>query len=393
MRLFTSKPARLMGEYPFMPFLKNRCVPENPLGWAERKVEIMKKFKTVLSGFMAALSLPLSLSLGAMAAEVTLKSSNPGGGKDAVNIDALLLRPKGGGPFPAVVILPACGGMTGNVTENWPRFLNGIGYVTLSVSNYKSRGYGNCAEWTNRNERRRAIVRDAYSALEYLTGQGFVDPTRIAVMGFSEGANAINLVMFGKRVRNRGKGAFNAAIAFYGRCNRLRRYSGDDTPLMQVVPELDEKRAKLCIAMGRTTPMSVKVLKGAYHAFDNSDFSRMREDHIGNTMMYDRNATEKSQAMVKEFLHAARPANPSGGMKFSSPGTGKKGASSDLAGLLKNTVLKEAGGLSGFCGNKRNGRRALIAAARQKLESNGVDLPPGINREVGQALRAECRAR
>jgi hypothetical protein len=119
----------------------------------------------------------------------------------------------------------------------------------------------------------------------------------------------------------------------------------------------------------------------------------MREDHIGNTMMYDRNATEKSQAMVKEFLHAARPANPSGGMKFSSPGTGKKGASSDLAGLLKNTVLKEDGGLSGFCGNKRNGRRALIAAARQKLESNGVDLPPGINREVGQALRAECRAR
>lgn len=104
-------------------------------------------------------------------------------------VSGLLSKPEGQGPFPTVVILHTCGGFTSHVSQDWPSYLSGLGYVVLSVDTFGSRGYARCP---NPYMARQPYVKDAYGALDYLANQPFVDRNRIAVMGFSMGANHIN---------------------------------------------------------------------------------------------------------------------------------------------------------------------------------------------------------
>ena len=56
-------------------------------------------------------------------------------------------KPKGGGPFPAVVMLGGCGGLKGEENSKnqaaWAKKLTGWGYVTLSVDSLTHRNYEN----------------------------------------------------------------------------------------------------------------------------------------------------------------------------------------------------------------------------------------------------------
>ena len=179
----------------------------------------------------------------------------------------------------------------------------------LSVSNFRSRNYDSCHDWQPRNRRRIGILHDSYSALNYLAKLPYVDGNRVAVMGLSEGANAINVFMFGRFMEKKDEPKFKAAISFYGRCGRLRRYSRQvkrtgkfNIPLMQIVPEFDEKIVDKCISIKGTPGIDVHVLKGAYHAFDQRDFHEEEYDQIGNKMLYNEAATKKSQKLVQNFL-------------------------------------------------------------------------------------------
>ena len=258
--------------------------------------------RRIALGFLLALLVAMPVSVQAEDVEFKTKFSWKGE-TFTESINGLLFRPDGDGPFPAVVLLPACGGYSKpHVAETWPKFLTGNGFATLTVSNYESRGFRRCNQWRPRGQRRMAIVHDSYGALDYLAKLPYIDGNRVAVTGFSEGANAINLFMYGRSVQKNGEPNFKAAISFYGRCNRLRRYSKDDIPLMQIVPEHDVSRTERCISMGKATDMNVQVLKGAYHGFDQPEIAFMKEDSNGNEMLYDENATKKSQELVKNFL-------------------------------------------------------------------------------------------
>lgn len=252
---------------------------------------------------VAVFMLTMNWVLDAQSKEIKFESKFFGDGNNSTqDIEALLFKPDGDGPFPAVVILPTCGDISEHVSEDWPDFLVDNGYAVLTVSNFHSRGFRHCLQWRNRNQRRVGIVHDAYNALKYLVNLSYVDKEHTAVMGFSEGANAINLVMFRQARWRNHVPQFKTAISFYGRCNRLDGYTKDEVPLMQIVPELDEQRANLCIRMGKTTDMDVQVLQGAYHAFDKPEITSEIEDGMGNVMLYDGEATRKSQGLVKDFL-------------------------------------------------------------------------------------------
>jgi len=147
-----------------------------------------------------------------------------------------------------------------------------------------------------------AITNDSYGGLNFLAKLPFVDSDRIAVIGFSNGANAINLVMYGEDEKKMDGGKqFKAAISFYGRCT-VSGHTDKSIPLMQIIPENDISRVENCINISDVKRIEYHVLKGAYHAFDVHRFTSKRTDPFGNIMLYDADATSKSRELVKEFL-------------------------------------------------------------------------------------------
>lgn len=225
------------------------------------------------------------------------------GNETSREISGLLAKPEGAGPFPAVVLLHTCGGVQPHVSNDWPAYLTDLGYVTLTVDSFGSRNLRPCGNALHpsgpgpKTHAYHEITRDAYGALDYLARQPFARAEQIAVMGFSLGANVINsYLIHNPRVSS---GNFAAAVAVYGRCHDLWRYTPGPTPLMELVGELDERHVEACRTV--RPPIEVHILPGAHHAWDHPRASG-KSDAYGTYMRYDRDATEKSRELVKDFL-------------------------------------------------------------------------------------------
>lgn len=218
-------------------------------------------------------------------------------------ISGLLAKPEGPEPFPAIVLLHTCGGIKPHVSNDWPAYLKDLGYVTLTVDTFGSRGLGPCGNALHpsgpgpKTEAYHEITRDAYGALDYLARQPYVRQDQIAVIGFSLGANAINSYLIHKPRASAGN--FKAAVGVYGRCHDLWRYSPGPTALMELAGELDKRHIEACRTV--RPPIEVHILPGAYHSWDDPQASGRFAD-AGDYMLYDHNATEKSRELVKNFL-------------------------------------------------------------------------------------------
>ena len=71
---------------------------------------------------------------------VVFDASGPGLAAGGIaQIQGLLSRPEGNGPFPAIVILHTCGGVRQNLSHVWPALLVERGYVSLTVDSFGSR--------------------------------------------------------------------------------------------------------------------------------------------------------------------------------------------------------------------------------------------------------------
>src|SRR5260370_29183005 len=97
-----------------------------------------------------------------------------------------LAKPDGAGPFPALVGLHGCAGMHDTTKQRLADELVAWGYVVLLVDSYATRGIDHACTssafvtFLNRSP-------DAYGALLFLARQTFVDPHRVAAVGFSAG--------------------------------------------------------------------------------------------------------------------------------------------------------------------------------------------------------------
>ena len=255
---------------------------------------------------LAAVLLPV---LAACATGVSFQNAKLGpDDQNPQRVSGLLFKPEGKGPFPAVVLLPSCGGLKSHVTTDWPNYLTGLGYVAMTVDSLGSRGFVSCGDmpWAEREPRDeffRDVRRDAYGALYYLASLPDVDKNRIAVMGFSLGAIAINNNLIPALSRPSGGLDFKAAISLYGHCNNLYYYSKDSIPLMEIVGEKDINHAPSCEQTGKFYPIliEVHVLPGAFHGFDDVEASG-RYDIVGSYMQYSGSATRKARELTKAFL-------------------------------------------------------------------------------------------
>ena len=213
-----------------------------------------------------------------------------------------LSRPDASGPRPAVVLLHTCGGVRSHVAHDWPRFLTGLGYVTLTVDSYGPRGVSSCTQIQG-YEKFLIQAIDAYAALNYLAGQDFVDRNRIAVMGFSAGAIAINSSVLNGLAKPRDAlGNFRAAIGLYGRCTDIGVVAPDAPPVLEIVAEQDKHHTPSCIeAANRLDRVETYVVKGSYHAFDQADLCASM-DAAGSLMQYSARAVDEAREQTKRFL-------------------------------------------------------------------------------------------
>lgn len=245
---------------------------------------------------------------GFSSSEVAFKSLSVAGRSDGADIPAALGRPDGAGPFPAVVLLPACSGLTDTLSVDWARFLADAGYVTVAVENLKPRNMKTCLSNGPQGRPFASWIGDAYGALDYLSRQPYVDIKRVAVAGFSNGAIVLSKYMADDLATPSGQ-RFKAMISLYGHCNGDRRPGGAPVAGNPRVPwlvlngelERDEMKGPCGDLKGRPN-VTVGLIEGANHAWDVKAFATPHTDPAGNVMHYSEEGTKKSREIVLDFL-------------------------------------------------------------------------------------------
>lgn len=200
-------------------------------------------------------------------------------------LTAELIVPKGTkGPIPFIIMLHGCSGMN-NTLKKWAheyggRFL-GAGYGVLILDSFTTRGVaggGICAdpsqlEWA----RRRAD--DAYSALDWLVETGKADPSQVYVLGRSNGATT-SLIIMNRKIGSIQKNKFAAAFPMQPSCAYLK-YAEFYAPVYQFLAEKDAAcNPVVCAdmaAINRPIPVQTKIWKGATHAYEDREPTRVFE--------------------------------------------------------------------------------------------------------------------
>ncbi len=213
-------------------------------------------------------------------------------------LNGRLIKPSGDGPFPAVVLLHGCAGILDRDSE-WMNRLQRWGYVSLLVDSFKPRGEGNiCSPGKGRTIQPSRRAMDAFGAKLYLESLPYVDPNRIAVMGWSHGGMA---TLEAVQIHVPSSSPFQAAVAFYPLCTRMYILN---SPLLVMIGEKDDwtpaHKCKFHIKPQNGWPRIVlKIYPGAYHAFDSPyDLSY----YLGHRVGRNQSAAVDSYVRVRTFL-------------------------------------------------------------------------------------------
>ena len=134
-------------------------------------------------------------------------------------LSVTMYRPAGAGPFPFVVLLHGCGGLTHEASWSqwvrpWADLFRAHGIGTAVVDSFGPRGVdhvctGNVAAWAVRR------ADDAYSARAWLVAQPNVDVKHIAVLGMSNGGTTVLAAL---RTTLQHPEPFVAGVALYPGC-------------------------------------------------------------------------------------------------------------------------------------------------------------------------------
>jgi len=200
-----------------------------------------------------------------------------------VMLKAVLFKPEGPGPFPAIVALHGCNGLLNRAGQiglrylDWGERLVAAGFVVLYPDSFGSRGIASqCTVRERRARSSRERVADANAARRWLQGKDWVKADRVGLLGWSSGAtSALWTVRPHAGIRD-GKPDFRSAVALYPGCRRLSdlAWSARVPTLILIGAADDWTPAAACQTMvkearGRTAHAEIITYPGAYHDFDH----------------------------------------------------------------------------------------------------------------------------
>lgn len=139
---------------------------------------------------------------------------------EPVTISGRLTLPGDAPSYPAVVLLHGTDGKQSGASYTWESYLPTVGVATLALDSYTGRGL-QFVSFDQEAFGQFPQTYDAFRAVEALAAHPRIDPDRIAVMGFSRGANAALFTAMTRFQETFGpQGATIAAhFAFYPACN------------------------------------------------------------------------------------------------------------------------------------------------------------------------------
>jgi dienelactone hydrolase len=224
----------------------------------------------------------------------------------SLQLPAILIKPDGEGPFPAVVIAHDCSGLgprSSGAPLRWANELLQQGYVVMIPDSFSPRGFadGVCFIPGNQTASVYGNVRaaDAYGALAALRTLPYVDGKRVGIMGGSHGGWTTLAAMFvpldaDNPLAEAKRDGFAAAIALYPSCaprygawstsksgnfGPITGYSGVYQPIAPLLILSGEKDdwtpAEPCRQLTERSraagyPVDIKIYPDAHHAFDSS---------------------------------------------------------------------------------------------------------------------------
>jgi dienelactone hydrolase len=238
-------------------------------------------------------------------------------------IPAAEVRPEGSGPFPAVVLMHGCHGVSGS-TRQWAGWFREHGYVALIVDSWLPRGIRDgCVPGPDISSTER--FDDAMGALRWLQSRPYVDGRHVGIIGWSNGGVfALAAVNGPSLARARARGValpepgFAASVAVYpGGC-----YSLVDErvvrPLLLLIGAADDwTLPSECVRMveamrGRGADATIVLYPGAVHYFDVVGQPRVvlpevenrnkPGDCCGATVGYDPDAAADAHRRVEAFF-------------------------------------------------------------------------------------------
>ena len=265
------------------------------------------------------------VSLQAVGAEELSLVVTPVG--STLQLPAILIKPDGEGPFPAVVIAHDCSGLgprSSGAPRRWAGELVQQGYVVLIPDSFTPRGFadGVCLIPGNETVSANGFARagDAYAALTTLRKLPYVDGKRVGIMGGSHGGWTTLAAMFvpldaGNPLAEAKRDGFAAAIALYPSCaprygawstsrsgnfGPVTGYSGVYQPIAPLLILSGEKDdwtpAEPCRQLAERSraagyPVEIKIYPDAHHAFDSNAPVRYDARRNNNSSSSGRGAT------------------------------------------------------------------------------------------------------
>lgn len=195
------------------------------------------------------------------------------------------------GSVPAVAIFHGCGG-PGQNTARMAGLLASWGYAALVVDSFSARGLKDVCgrNWPSQADAE-ARAHDIDAALAWLGTQSFVDPRRLAVMGYSYGGGVAMLRALSGKPEDATSSSARAAVLVYPDCalaDALGPRLAVRQPTLFAMGALDDwtPPAQCRAVIDRVTRgrdlVETKIYEGAHHSFDALGLPVRYLDGVGN---------------------------------------------------------------------------------------------------------------